>query len=295
VHLGQVLAGSTDISVETPEGVRCEVDEADYILTSIREVFPGIKIAPEEIVFRFAGVRPLPRSNAGVNAEISRDHQCEWLPEQSGEPPVLSLIGGKWTTFRAFGEQAADLVLERLGRKRGVSTESMKIGGGKDFPGDIAARKNWITDIAARSGLTVEHVSILLNRYGTRAAAIAAHLGGEGDEPLASLPAYGRSELAYLITHEHVETLADLVLRRTAMALKGELSLDAIEEIAGLTASVLGWAEEHRVAEIEALISHLEDFHGVGRATLEHRNRRQDHVPVEKSPHEPAVRKRQMS
>ncbi len=84
VHLGQVLAGSTDISVETPEGVRCEADEADYILASVREVFPGISIAPEEIVFRFAGVRPLPRSNAGVNAEISRDQQCDWLPEQPG-------------------------------------------------------------------------------------------------------------------------------------------------------------------------------------------------------------------
>ena len=295
VHLGQVLAGSTDISVETPEGVRCETDEADYVLASVREVFPGIKIAPEEIVFRFAGVRPLPRSNAGVNAEISRDHQCDWLPEQAGLPPVLSLVGGKWTTFRAFGEQAADLVLERLGRKRTVSTQDLRIGGGRDYPAEPDARRDWIADAAARSGLAAARILVLLDRYGTKATALAVHLGGEGDEPLASLPAYGRGELAYLVGHEHVATLADLVLRRTAMALKGELSLDAVEEIAGLTASVLGWGEERRVAEIEALISHLEDFHGVGRAALEQRNRRQDHVPVEKSPHEPAVRKRQMS
>ncbi|MFI0844643.1 glycerol-3-phosphate dehydrogenase/oxidase [Mesorhizobium sp. IMUNJ 23232] len=295
VHLGQVLAGSTDISVETPEGVRCEADEADYILASIREVFPGIKIAPEEIVFRFAGVRPLPRSNAGVNAEISRDHQCGWLPEQAGLPPVLSLVGGKWTTFRAFGEQAADLVLEKLGRKRIVSTRDMRIGGGRDYPTEANVRRDWIADAVAHSGLAAARVSVLLDRYGTKAAVLAVHLGGEGDEPLASLPAYGRREFAYLVAHEHVATLADLVLRRTAMALKGELSLDAIEEIAGLTASVLGWGEERRVAEIEALITLLEDFYGVDRATLEHRNRRQDHVPVEKSPHEPSVRKRQMS
>ncbi|MEQ1956447.1 glycerol-3-phosphate dehydrogenase/oxidase [Mesorhizobium sp. CN2-181] len=295
VHLGQVLAGSTDISVETPEGVRCEADEADYILASVREVFPGIKIASEEIVFRFAGVRPLPRSNAGVNAEISRDHQCEWLPEQAGSPPVLSLVGGKWTTFRAFGEQAADLVLERLGRRRIVSTQALKIGGGKDFPRDAAERKKWLTDLAALDELTAERVSILFNRYGTRVAAMVADISRQGDEPLASLPAYGRSELSWLAAREHAGTLADLVLRRTAIALKGELSLDAVEEIAGVMAAALGWSEQRRVAEIGALLSHLEDFHGVGRATLEHRNRRQDHVSVEKSAHEPAVRKRQMS
>ncbi|MDQ6435423.1 glycerol-3-phosphate dehydrogenase/oxidase [Mesorhizobium sp. LHD-90] len=295
VHLGQVLAGSTDISVETPEGVRCEADEADYILASVREVFPGIRIAPEEIVFRFAGVRPLPRSNAGVNAEISRDHQCEWLPERAGEPPVLSLVGGKWTTFRAFGEQAADLVLERLGRKRIVSTQDLKIGGGTGFPRDGVERKRWVTDIAARSGLTAEGVSILLDRYGTRAAAMADDIGRQGDEPLASLPAYGRGELVWLAAYEHVETLADLVLRRTAMALRGELSLDAVEEIAGVMAAKFGWSEQRRRDEIEALLDHLEKFHGVDKDTLERRNHGKENVPVEKSPHEPAVRKRQMS
>ncbi len=145
----------------------------------------------------------------------------------AGRPPVLSLVGGKWTTFRAFGEQAADLVLEKLGRKRTVSTQDLRIGGGRDYPADVNARRDWIADAAARSGLAAARVSVLLDRYGTRAAALAVHLGGEGDEPLASLPAYGRGELAYLIAHEHVATLADLVLRRTAMALEGELSLDA--------------------------------------------------------------------
>jgi glycerol-3-phosphate dehydrogenase len=295
VHLGQVLAGSTDISVETPEGVRCETDETEYILASVREVFPNIKIAPEEIIFRFAGVRPLPRSNAGVNAEISRDHQCDWLPEAAGQPPVLSLIGGKWTTFRAFGEQAADLVLERLGRTRTVSTEGLRIGGGKGFPADAAARASWIAVLARRSGLPAARLEILLGRYGTVAEAMAMQIGPSGDEPLAALPAYGREELAWLVAREHVATLADLVLRRTTIALTGELSLAALEEIAGVTADALGWSGERRGAEVAALLDHLQRFHGVDKDTLERRNHGKENVSVQKSPHEQAVRKRQMS
>ncbi len=122
-HLGNVLAGSTDIGVETPEGVRCEADEVDYILASVREVFPDIAIEPDEIIYRFAGVRPLPNSDGTVTANISRDHSCDWLDESAGPArPVLNLVGGKWTTFRAFGEEAADKVLTRLGMSRKVST-----------------------------------------------------------------------------------------------------------------------------------------------------------------------------
>ena len=63
-------------------------------------------------VFRFAGVRPLPASAAAVTGRIPRDHYCELI---EGEPPVLCMIGGKWTTFRSFGALAADTVMERLG------------------------------------------------------------------------------------------------------------------------------------------------------------------------------------
>jgi glycerol-3-phosphate dehydrogenase len=134
-HLGNVLAGSTDISVDTPDGVHCEPREVDYILSSIGEVFPNIAIRPEEIIYRFAGVRPLPSSDGDVNANISRDHSCEWLPAPAGAArPVLNLVGGKWTTFRAFGEEAADKVMAQLGTSRSVETSVRPIGGGRDLP-----------------------------------------------------------------------------------------------------------------------------------------------------------------
>ncbi|MCF3981585.1 hypothetical protein L2D77_32980, partial [Pseudomonas aeruginosa] len=82
--------------------VRCEPEERDYILDAIRQVFPDIAIDHSDIVFSFSGIRPLPRSDAAFTGRISRSH---FIHRVAGDPPQLCMIGGKWTTFRAFGEQ----------------------------------------------------------------------------------------------------------------------------------------------------------------------------------------------
>lgn len=278
-HLGNVLAGSTDISVETPEGVRCEPEEVEYILGSIREVFPGIHVGQEEILYRFAGVRPLPRSTAGVNAEISRDHRCEWLKADGGVP-MLNLVGGKWTTFRAFGAEAADLVLSRLGASRTVTTEAVPIGGGDGFPDGVGAREDWIRDNAARSGLAKARVAVLLSRYGSRASALLSLLEETPDEPLVSLPSFGRREVEWLVEEEHVATLADLVLRRTAIAFTGELSLDVLEELANIAGAVLQWDESRAGSEVAALLAHLDTVNSLSAATLAERGKYWEKIDV---------------
>ncbi|BCH20893.1 glycerol-3-phosphate dehydrogenase/oxidase [Mesorhizobium sp. L-8-3] len=295
-HLGNVLAGSTDISVETPEGVRCEPEEVDYILGSIREVFPGIRIDREEIVFRFAGVRPLPSSTAGVNAEISRDHRCEWLRPE-GAVPVLNLVGGKWTTFRAFGAEAADLVLSRLGLGRTVSTEAMPIGGGDGFPRHPSARAEWVRTHASDRGLAEGRVALLLSRYGTRAAGLLARLDAARDQPLVSLPSFSRQEIEWLAEEEHVATLADLVLRRMAIALTGELSLDALHELASIAGAMLQWDADRIEREVASLLEHLESVNSLDAVILARRTNHPEetHVSKQESPHEPPVRQRQVS
>ncbi|HEV7324817.1 MAG TPA: glycerol-3-phosphate dehydrogenase/oxidase [Bosea sp. (in: a-proteobacteria)] len=267
-HLGQVLAGSTDISVETPDGVRCEPNEAAYILASIAEVFPDIPIAPDELIYRFSGVRPLPRSDRCLNASISRDHSCEWLDQAAGAArPVLNLVGGKWTTFRAFGADAADMVLIKLDLPRRMATEHSAIGGGRDYPSN-EHRQAWIERIAKAAGLTRETAERLLARYGARAAEYARTLSGGGDEALRSLPAYGQGEIAWIINRERPETLADLVLRRLTIAFTGELSHAAVIELSEIMAVARGWNERQRVIECAALLTELNTNHGVSEAML---------------------------
>ena len=127
----RVLIGSTDLKADEPDAVACSDAEADYMLQMVGEVFPGLALSRDKVVYRYAGIRPLPAADVDDPGEISRDHSIgrDRLP---GSPvPVLSLIGGKWTTFRALAAQAADEVLAVLGHGRRTDTADTPIGGGR--------------------------------------------------------------------------------------------------------------------------------------------------------------------
>ena len=134
VH-GKVLVGSTDLRIDDPEQAVCDEQEIDYILESVRHVFPSLRVGREHIVSRFCGVRPLPRVDGGPTGCITRDHHCRILPATATRPwPVYALVGGKWTTFRAFAEQVADRLFAQLGRSRRADSREVAIGGREPEP-----------------------------------------------------------------------------------------------------------------------------------------------------------------
>ncbi len=267
-YLGKVLVGSTDIRVDDPGTVRCEADERDYILQSLAFVLPGINIRPEEVVFQFAGVRPLPASKDSFTGRIPRDHFCTVLEGKNGGPPVLCMIGGKWTTFRSFGELAADMALDQLGVKRRVNTAERAIGGGRVFPKDP---ESWIRDLAASTGLPVARVAVLFERYGTEAEDIARFIVAKPDHPLPQA-LYSAREIQYLIRAEAVEHLDDLLLRRTTLAISGDLSLAMTEAALDLLATEKGWSAQRAAEERSRFLTLMGERHGVTEQTLSARN-----------------------
>ena len=267
-YLGKVLVGSTDIRVDDPETVRCEADERDYILQSLAFVLPDIKIRPDEIVFQFAGVRPLPASNDSFTGRIPRDHFCTVVEATDGSPPVLCMIGGKWTTFRSFGEMAADMALERLGRRRHVATTDRAIGGGRAFPANAPV---WLAGIATKSGLSHARMAELFSRYGTDAGAVAAFIAAGPDQAMPHA-GYSVRELQFLIRDEAVEHLDDLLLRRTTLAVSGEVSLDMMDAVLDLLAQEKRWTSGQRASERDRFLTLLTGRHGVDLDTLSARN-----------------------
>lgn len=265
---GMVLIGSTDIKVPDPDHVRCEEDERDYILEGVRWVFPGLDISRDHIRHIFSGVRPLPVSTAGTTGQIPRGHFNAWIEPEAGQahPPVLCMIGGKWTTFRAFGELAADDVLTRLGLPRMLDTKALPIGGGCGFPQNPEAL---VSRIRADSGLSERRVARLVERYGTLAGPLAKRFSTE--TMLAGLPDYSMEEIDYLITTEQVETLADLALRRTTVALSGGLDSAALEEMADRLCVAKEWTRTQRDEAVQAFREKLVADHGATRARLESR------------------------
>ena len=126
----KVMIGTSDLPIENPDLVRCTEEEVDYFIEMVRRVFPGVKVAREQIVFRFCGVRPMAYTQAKNAGQITRDHHIQ--EDMLGSIPVYSLIGGKWTSFRAFSEQVTDRALAFLGQPRKVDTKTLPIGAGKD-------------------------------------------------------------------------------------------------------------------------------------------------------------------
>jgi glycerol-3-phosphate dehydrogenase len=268
-YLGRVLLGSTDIRVDRPGDVRCEDDEVEYILKSLSYVFPGIVVRPEDIVYRYSGVRPLPRSGASFTGRISRDH---FVAEIDGSPPTLCLVGGKWTTFRAFGEQAADRALAILGMPRIVRTGERPIGGGVGFPADEAGQAALAATLAADFGVPPSRAAHALSHYGAGAAAILAFCRDEADAPLPGTE-YTEAELRYLIRREDARTHADLLQRRTSLAITGCLSSAIIARATALLADELAWTPERASGEERAFRDRLARDHGLSPAVLTDRDR----------------------
>jgi glycerol-3-phosphate dehydrogenase len=249
---GKVFAGATDIPTGDPDAA-CDEGEVDYLLNSMSQAFPSIKVDRSHVVFRICGVRPLPRSNALTPGQISRDHSFPVLPPGNGiDFPIYSLVGGKWTTYRAFGEKIADEILKVLGRPRVRSSADIPIGGGKGYP-----------RLPEGAGLPQARLLTLQERYGTGADRVTAYMKAGPDAPLAHHAGYSRREIEFIALNERVVHLDDLIMRRTLIGILGELTLPLLKELAAIVAKVQPWTKEKTAAEIERTIQLFKKVHGV--------------------------------
>ncbi|MFC4222853.1 glycerol-3-phosphate dehydrogenase/oxidase [Lysinibacter cavernae] len=262
---GRVMVGTTDIDADPSMPSVCTEEEVDYFFDLIRHVFPTVEVDREQIVYRFSGIRPLPRHDDTQPGFVSRDYRIErrggTMAGARKTPTVLSLVGGKWTTFRALAEHLSQEVLTALGLDREVSTAGMPIGGGKGFPRTDAARAEWVRK--HRGGLSAERTDELLTRYGTRAEPLIDYLDEHGDVPLIHAAHYSRQELDYLIETEFVVSILDVIMRRTSLAFVGSVTAPLIDELADVLAADLGWSAAERRQQVEATRQSLEHDHGV--------------------------------
>lgn len=266
-YQGKVLAGSTDIRVEKAARVRCEPEELDYILGSLRLVFPKIKVTPDQVVFSFSGIRPLPRSDHDFTGRISRGHFTRRL---DGDVPQFCMVGGKWTTFRAFGEQTGDEVLAELGKPRQTSTLGLAIGGGAQFPDDPRTLEIRLEE---EFHVTPDRAQHLIGHYGSQADDVALFCQLVDDTPLAEGCSYTRAEIIWLMRTEFVETLSDIVLRRTALSITGQISEVLLDRLGGIFVDERGLSQQEITNQIQALIHELSEFHGVSAEALTARNK----------------------
>ncbi|NAX46731.1 FAD-dependent oxidoreductase [Photobacterium halotolerans] len=266
-YYGNVLIGSTDIPVADLDAVTCTDDEIDYMLDSLKAVFPALVIEREDIVYQFSGVRPLPSVKTSTTGQIPRSHALRVDRTEDGQVRLYSLIGGKWTTFRAFGEEVADQILSDMALPRRISTADRPIGGGRDFPGTDIERKAFTKAAHVQYGLSEARAEVLLQRYGTQCLTVMAYLAAGEDAMLTSLPAYTRRELMYLTEHEAVCRTLDLLQRRTSVAIAGQINNQVLAEVTELVAATLGWNEQQTKQDLAESCRQLQLHHGLAVST----------------------------
>ncbi len=263
-YLGKALVGSSDIRASDPDTVGCDETEIDYFLDSLRSLFPGLAFDRNQIVFAYSGIRPLPASGVSSPGLISRDHSAPVAEPSAARPwPVVSLVGGKWTTFRGFAEEVADSILARLATTRRIGTSDLPIGGGRDFPIGATQRSEWVKSTAEQQGADPARVDELLARYGTLARVILSKEASVPDQRLTDAPDYSTAEIEWLVRNEHVTHLDDIVMRRTTLAISGRLSRRDLHVISKIAATALNWDESRQMMEIERTTDMLTKRHRI--------------------------------
>ncbi|MEP3231204.1 MAG: glycerol-3-phosphate dehydrogenase/oxidase [Hyphomicrobiales bacterium] len=264
VYHGKVLAGSTDIPSKDPDLVRCSDDEVTYFFDCLKHLFPKLEFLREQIVFTYSGIRPLPNAKGLPPGMVSRDHSMPTLDPSAKRPfPVMSLVGGKWTTFRAFSEQVGDMVLAHLQKPRLKSSKYEAIGGGKKYPKTLSEFQKISYGLHTEYGVAQKHINNLINRYGLKktTAILSSMNQKERIEPTL-IAGLLLAEIQWVCQHESVRHLDDYILRRTEIAYQG-LTSEALNSISSAISLALGWDEDKLHTEKARLANILFNHHGI--------------------------------
>ena len=196
-----------------PRTARVDKEEETYLLNIASRYF-RVPLRPEQIVWSFAGIRPLDDDGSESTSALSRDYRLEL---EAGTPPVLHVIGGKITTYRKLAEAALKMLEPHLVPMRQGSTATTPLPGG-DLEGQ--SFETWFDDFARRNhGFSRAYLRRLARRYGTRASRIIA--GATSERDLAEDFGAGLSarEIDYLKAEEWAQTTDDILWRRTKAGL----------------------------------------------------------------------------
>ena len=257
----RVIVGTSDLPIENPDDARCTKEEEEYFLDLIKRVFPTIPVTRDQIVFRFSGVRPLEYMKAKTTGQITRDHSMKF--NTVGEIPVISLVGGKWTSFRAFAEQATDEALKRLNSNRKSSTASLPLRGGANFPVSENQKEKYVHSLVEKTGFSENYISALLERYGTRASQISDYIVKSNGHFLSSIENWNSAEVQYLLETEKPIHLDDFFLRRSILGWLGKVKPLVIEDFSKIMGDTFNWTETKRHEEIDYLKKVFQDYYGV--------------------------------
>jgi glycerol-3-phosphate dehydrogenase len=265
--------GTTDTDYHgSPADVRADPADVEYLVRSANSVFPDARLTAADVVSTWAGIRPLlaPAQGGGHESATSREHEIWW--DRSG---LLSIAGGKLTTYRVMAEELVDRAADRLKQKHGVESG---ISPTADLPLPGAPFGSWtvfahrIVEEADALGIGGEVGRHLARAHGEDADALLAAIRADASlgERIAPGHPYVWAEVPHAVRAEMAMTLEDVLIRRLHLfyeARDGGMSVAwaIAERMAGEEG--IGWTSAEIAAQVERYRAAVEATRGFGQGS----------------------------
>ncbi|KAF7791470.1 hypothetical protein EIP86_002486 [Pleurotus ostreatoroseus] len=256
---GNTIAGTTDSPASVEAEPRAAEEEIRWVLEEVRRYLsPDIKVRRGDVLSAWSGLRPLVRNpNAASTEGLVRNHMIYTSP--SG---LLTIAGGKWTTYRAMAEETVDEAIKVFGLqdrvRNGCVTEKLRLIGSEGWS------RNMFIGLVQRYGVESDIARHLSDNYGDRAWTVC-----ELSQPTGrSWPLLGirlaedypfiDGEVRYAARYEYAQTAVDVIARRTRLSfLNAQAALDALPQVVDILAEELKWDSKRKAQEIERGVAFL--------------------------------------
>lgn len=250
---GLYLIGTTDIRFEgNPGDVHATGEEVEYLLRATNHTIPNANLTADDVLYTYSGVRPLPYVKEGAAGGITRRHVLYDHGKHDNLRGLISIIGGKITTYRSLAEHAVDAVCRQLKRKIPARTATTPLPGAAWGNASTIAQAHG-PQLQQRYNLDQATIERLAQLYGSQMAPLLA-LADDRPELTRRLPTEQPligAELVYAIKCEQAHSLTDVLFRRTMTAYAADRGLDIADDAATVLGAYFEWPPERSAQEAE--------------------------------------------
>jgi glycerol-3-phosphate dehydrogenase len=247
---GRLLVGTTDEDTTPQDEMVVKEEEAEYLLKHLNRYLIH-SLSKYQIVSGFAGMRPLVASGSRRSKDLIRDHEIEIDPSSG----LISVLGGKWTTYRAMAEDAINSVLQFLAMPAvPCITMNHRLVGFEGW------HPNFWTDLVREYGVSKETAQRLSHKFGSAAKEVL-NLTTENPKlkkPIVAGSSSVMAEVAYGVQEEMATSIEDILARRTGLQLfSWEQARLAAPAVGAIMARELGWSSSRQEAAVEEYVSKI--------------------------------------
>jgi len=263
---GNTIAGTTDSPSRVEKDPVPREEDIQWILEEIRTYLsPDIKVRRGDVLSAWSGLRPLvrdPTSTKSGTAALVRSHLIN-----VSEEGLLTIAGGKWTTYRAMAAETVDRAIEEFNLQDKTTGNGQCITENIRLIGSDAWSPNMFISLIQRFGLETEVAKHLAMNYGDRAWTVCSYLQESGEQwphhGIKVSPQYPfiEAEIRYAVHHEYAQTAIDFLSRRSRLSfLNSRAALDALPRVIDVMGQELKWDSKRKRAEYERATQQLKSM-----------------------------------